>query len=499
MGILKKRPAAACGAAAIVLAVLSPASAIVRTQTVADGSAVAFTLRPRYDAGGAAPLNLYIGYTTANVATPEPEADGQGSWYNLALVETGAFLPPEQCTLEKNEQATLDGAQDLQAWVSSYLQAVIGAGQEGRQPPAPVVPGPRHACTERFPGFAQSRYPATNTMAERETDNYVDKPTAAQACREDPNSSQCGAYKQSWPAFRGVTGAAARGGSFFAESTSMPSQHSESLLIGAGDGAVVSIGLARATSSARLEGDTLIVESWSTLDDICLAGAGGECTLRIDHMRQHARVLKRLGRPAERSAGTVLAGVRGAGPAQDVDAARLGAGSADVDLGGYLRLAAVSRTDSCAPGQADPSVAVADAGGLVLFGKAGEGRQGGSIMIGGACARARIAQTSFDATGYILDPGVPPTPQQRFTVPGGVVALPGPGAIVTPGAPRIVARTLTRYMFEQPIAWRTAPYWGVILGMVAVGLVACRVFPRHPAVAPAARAIDRFARQFLRG
>lgn len=494
-----KRLMAAIGAAAMVVALSGPASAVVQTQTVADGSAVAFTLRPTYDAGGAAPLMLYIGYTAANVSTPEPEADGQGSWYNLAILEAGAFLPPEKCTPEKNAQATLDGAQDLQAWGADYIQTAIDAGQKAQQPPPPTVPGPRHACTERFPGFAQSRYPATNTMASRETDNYLDKPMAAQACREDPSSSWCGYYEQYWPTFRGTAGLAARDGSFVAESTPQPSQRSEALLLGAGDGTVVSIGLARTKSNARMEGETLIVESVSAMDDICLGVTNGGCTVTIDHMRQRARLVKKPGKPAESSFGTVLAGVRGAGQAQDADASNLGPGAAGIDLGGYLKLIPVSKTDTCTPGHADPSIAVADAGGLMLYGSAGAGKQGGSILIGGACARARIETVSFDVPDYVPDAGDPPTPPTSYTVPGAVVVDSGPGIVAVPGEPRIVARTVTRYVMEEPVAWRTAPYWGTLFGMIMVGIVACRVFPRHRAVAPAVRLADRFTRQFLRG
>lgn len=492
--------------AALVLASLSgSASAVVVSQTVADGSAVAFTLRPTYDAGGADPLKLYIGYTAANVTTPEPEADGQASWYNLAILETGAFSPPEKCTPAKNAQATLDGVADLQGWLASYIQTVAGAAGQGQVPAPPTVPGPRHACTERFPGFVQSRYPATSTMAVSGTDNLLDKPMAAQACREDPGSASCGYYKQFWPTFRGVSGAAVRDGSFFAESTAQPSQRSVALLVGAGDGAVVSIGLARTSSGARLQDGTLITEASSTLDDICLVGVNGICTVRIDHLRQYARIVKRAGKPAQRSAGMVLTGVHGAGLAQDVDASMLGAGGSGVDLGGYLRLTGVSQTGTCAPGQTDKSVVVADAGGLLLSVKNGAGGQGGAIMIGGACARARIEQTSFNLPDFLptqvapVTAPVQPGAGEQFTIPGGVVAGPAPTVPVTLGAPRLVSRTITHYVLEEPLAWRTAPYWGVLLGLLTMMALAYRIFPRSPVVAPAARAVDRFTRRFLRG
>ena len=496
--------AAAGGVVAIALTTLTgPASAEVLTQTVADGAAVSFTLRPSYDAGGADPLKLYAGYTAANVTTPEPEADGQASWYNLGILETGLFLPPASCTPEKNLQATLDGAQDLQAWLAGSLQAAVAAVQEGQVPGSPTVPGPRHPCAERFPGFAQSRYPATTTILEQESDNYVDKPTAAQACREDPSSPACVSYREYWPILRGTTGAAVQQGSFSTQSTDRPSQRSEALLLGAGDGTVVSIGMARTTSTARLEGGALVVEASSDLDDVCLAAADGVCALRIDHLRQHARVVKRAGSAAQRSAGTVVTGVHGTGLAQDLDAAALGLDALDLDLGGSLRLSAVSQSGGCGSGTTDPAVVLADAGGLLLSAK---GAQGGSIMIGGACARARIERTSFDlgeapAAGPV-DPAVPgeapAVEPPALVAPGAAPAL-GPEARVALGPVRTVSRTVTHYVLKEPLAWRTAPYWGVLFGLVVVVALACRFAPDNPVVAPAAGAVNRFARRFLRG
>lgn len=506
IGRRSKRAAAAAGVAGVALAALvGSASATVLTQTVADGAAVAFTLRPAYDAGGADPLKLYVGYTQANVTTPEPEADGQASWYNLGILETGLFLPPESCTPEKNLQATLDGGEDLQTWLASSLESAVATVQQGQVPGPPTVPGPRHACTERFPGFAQSRYPATTTILERDADNYLDKPTAAQACREDPASPTCGYYKQFWPTLRDATGAAVQQGSFFTQSTNRPSQRSEALLLGAGDGLAVTIGTARTTSSARLEGGALIVESSSNLDDICFVAVAGVCTLRIDHLRQEARVVKRAGSAAQRSAGTVLTGVHGTGLAQDLDAETLGLNALDLDLGGSLRLSAVSQSGSCGSGRTDPSVVLADAGGLLLSAKNPQGGQGGSIMIGGACARARIELASLDLGEPAVEAREPTVPGESpvaespaLTVsvsPGGVAPI-GPVAL---GPARTVSRTVTHYVLKDSLAWRTAPYWGTLLGLILMVALACRFAPDKPVVAPVSGAVDRFARRFLRG
>jgi hypothetical protein len=504
-GRVRRRALAAAGALAL-LGTAAATSAQTVTQTVADGAAVAFTLRPAYDMGGAEPLALYVGYTEANVTTPDPEADGQASWYNLGILETGLFLPPEQCTPEKNLAATVAGAQDLQLWLADWVQEAAGEVAAGQVPGAPSVPGFRHACTERFPGFAQSRYPATSTIPVKDADNYVDKPTAAQLCRQEPAASACAAYRQLWPLLHGTARALLQDGSFATTSTAEPSQRSEAVLLGAGDGSVLSIGTARSTSSAHLQGDTLVVESSASLDDVCLGVVNAVCAVRIDHLRQYARVVKSPGRPAQRSAGTVLTGVHGTGLAQDVDAAALGPGASGFDLGGAFHLAPVSLSGSCATGRVDPSVTVADAGGLLLTAKSAQAGQGGGILLGGACARARVERTSFDLGGApdpgAISPQEPVTASEPLAQPAVAAppALgPAPAQPVTAGAPRTVTRTVTSYRLQDPLAWRTAAWWGPLLGLVLGAALACRLAPRHPLVAPLAGATDRFVRRFLRG
>jgi hypothetical protein len=504
---VRRRALAAVGALALLGATAATSSAQTVTQTVADGAAVAFTLRPAYDMGGAEPLALYVGYTAANVTTPDPEADGQASWYNLGILETGLFLPPEQCTPEKNLAATVAGAQDLQLWLAGWLQEAAGKVAGGQVPGAPMVPGFRHACTERFPGFAQSRYPATSTLPVTDADNFLDKPTAAQVCRQEPTASACTTYRQLWPLLHGTARAALQDGSFAATSTNEPSQRSEAVLLGAGDGVVLSVGTARSTSSAHLKGDTLVVESSASLDDVCLGVVNAVCALRIDHLRQYARVVKSPGQAAQRSSGTVVTGVHGTGLAQDLDAASLGPGAAGFDLGDSLHLAPVSQSGSCSSGRVDPSVTVADAGGLLLTARSAEAGQGGGILLGGACARARVERTSFDVGGAPEAGPAPPQapaaasePLAQPTVSGPPPAVgPAPALPVTAGAPRTVTRTVTSYRLQDPLAWRTVAWWGPLLGLVLLAGLAGRLAPRHPLVAPLSGATDRFLRRFLRG
>src|SRR5438045_3942183 len=96
---------------------------------------------------------------------------GRGSWPELW--RHSCEQPPENCTPQKNAQATLDGVNDLQAWATDYIQAEVKTISAGGQPQPPGVPGFRHACTERLPGFAQSRFPATQTIPVRATDDYL--------------------------------------------------------------------------------------------------------------------------------------------------------------------------------------------------------------------------------------------------------------------------------------------------------------------------------------
>ncbi|MBI4728607.1 MAG: hypothetical protein HY775_03790 [Acidobacteria bacterium] len=498
-----RRVLLAAGAAAALALGVGPvpgATARIETQLVADGAGVAFALRPAVDFGGASPMPLYIGYADANLTTPSPAADGQASWYNLNIVESSAFRPAENCTPEKNAEATQAGVADVQAWLAGYIATATSSLQAQQQPPPPTAPGPRHACAERFPGFAQSRYPATQNIAESSSDNLLDKHSAAWACREDPASQQCSSYKQYWPAFRAATGAVVRDGSFFAESTSDPSQRSEALLFGAGDGAVVSVGLARTSASAHLEGTTLVAESVSVLDDVCVVASGAGCTLRIGHLRGFARVTKPAGGKPVVERALALAGVSGAGVARDVTAEDLQLGAVDLDLGGYLKIQAVSAIHTCDLAETDPGTGLADAGGLLLWGSGGAGQQGGAITIGGACARARASVDQFEVPDFSVPPASLGTPPRTIVIPG-LVPPPLPAGPVQPvlGPARVVTKNVVRVEFRRAVAWRTAPYWGSMFGALALLSLAGYRFRRTPAVAPVAGALGRVTRQFLRG
>lgn len=498
---VRARLSAALGAAVVLSAVTLPASAGSdsenRRQLVAEGTAVAFTLRPTYDPGGANPMQLFVGYSEANVSTPEPAADGFASWYNLNIIETAAFKPPEDCTPEKNAEATQQTVADLQSWLTDSIGAAAGALQAQQQPSSPIAPGPRHACTERFPGFAQSRFPSAGTIPQASTDNYFDTPMASNACREDPASSQCNSYKQYWPQFRSVSGKVVRDGSFSARATEAPSQESDALLMGAGDGSIVSIGLARSSTSSRIEGGKFVAEATSTMKDICIVASGVDCTLRIDQMRQYARAewsLSDMGAKPVVATDTVVTGVHGSGAAQDVRAQDLQADKAALDLGGYFKIAAISKTHTC-DDASGTGMTVADAGGIELVGKSGSG---GGILIGGACVRGRASWESIEIATTVLGETIAGTPDRTITIPGeapGIVPPVGPQF----GPPRVITREVMRVFYRSPIAWRTFPYWGSMLLVLALASGLGFAYRRTPAVAPFAGALDRFARQFIRG
>jgi hypothetical protein len=494
-----RRITGACAGAAMFALGALPAQALgpgggttKQIQVVADGQGIAFGVRPTYDSGGANPLSLFIGYAEANASTPEPEADGQGSWYQLNIIETAAFRPPEECTPQKNFAATQQGLVDIQRWISAYVQSVAASLQGQQAPPSPTVPSVSHACTERFPGFAQSRYPATATIDEHATDDYLDKPTAAQTCREDPSSTQCGVYKQYWPAFRSSGGRFVRDGSFSATATSKPSQDSQAVLFGAGDGTFVSVGLSRSLANARVVGTTLIAEASQSLDHVCIMATAAGCTVEIDSMRQFARVEKPAGHKATIRKSTSIFGVHVGGVAVDLDSGDL---PQSVDLGNSLQLKTVSTTHSCDSGDQEGQV-YADTGGLLIFGK---GSQGGGIMIGGACARARIETQTLEIPNFSDGLGIPGTSPLTINVPG----APGAGVIGKPvvryGPPQIVSKEVTRVVFRQALVWRTALYWVSALGALALAAMLGFFFRRNRAVAPVVGFFDHFARQFLRG
>jgi hypothetical protein len=489
---------AALGAAPVNAKAISP-SVQTQKQISADGTGIAFAIRPGVDQGGAAPLNFYVGYSEANVSMPDAQADGLASWYRLGIIETGAFQPPENCTPQKNAQATLDGVTDLQAWATDYIQSEVKIISAGGTPQAPGVPGLRHACTERLSGFAQSRFPATQTIPTRATDDYLTKPSYANICRQDPASPLCAVYKQFWPAFTSTSGKVVRDGSFAATSTDTPTQTSDGVLIGAGDGTVISIGLSRSTSIARVDGATLTVESTEFLKDICVMATPAGCTISIDSMQQFARVIKTAGQKPKTTTSTIISGVHGLGPAIGVTAQQLQLGQVPQQLGNNLQLGVVSQTHSCDTGTADPSELIADAGGLRLWGRQANPGPGAGIMIGGACVRARIEANEISIPGFSPGLGIPGLPPSSLVVPGSN-GIPCLGCNVPRVlAPRVVSTVVTHSYLRSPIAWRTAPYWGSVLGALALFAGVSYRFRKHRAFAPVALATSGFARRFLRG
>jgi len=486
------------GAASVSAKVISPAVQ-TQTQISADGTGIAFAIRPGVDQGGAAPLNFYVGYAEANVSMPDAEADGQASWYQLGIAETAAFQPPENCTPQKNAQATLDGVTDLQAWATDYIQSEVRIISAGGTPTAPGVPGFRHACTERLPGFAQSRFPATQTIPAKATDDYLTKPSYANICRQDPTSPLCGAYKQFWPTFISTSGTIVRDGSFAATSTGTPSQTSDGVLMGAGDGAVVSIGLSRSNSVADVDGSTLTVDASESLNDICIIATPLGCTVTIDSMQQFARIVKVAGQKPKVTTSTIISGVQGIGPAVGVTAQQLQLGKVPEQLGKNLQLGVVSQTHSCDTGAADPTTLIADAGGLMIFGRQADPGPGAGIMIGGACARARIEANEISIPAFSPGFGIPGLPPSSLVIPGSK-GIPCLGCNVPRVlAPRVVSTVVTRSYLRSPIAWRTAPYWGSVLGALALFAGVSYRFRKTRAFAPVALATSGFARRFLRG
>ncbi|HJU23073.1 MAG TPA: hypothetical protein VJ891_11250, partial [Casimicrobiaceae bacterium] len=67
------------------------------------------------------------------------------------------------------------------------------------------------------------------------------------------------------------------------------------------------------------------------------------------------------------------------------------------------------------------------------------------------------------------------------------------------GPPQVVSSIVTRTYLRGPIAWRTAPYWGSVLGALALFAALSYRFRRTALFAPVAHATNRFARQFIRG
>jgi hypothetical protein len=487
-----------------VSAIGGAASAEINEELVGEAVAQAFTLRASADQGGASPLHFYFGsYADAYLTTPPPEADGQASWYNFGIAETALFKPPEECTPEKNAERVQEGL----AFVSDWLVGQVTSGDaldtllEGNipAPPAPTLP----CGGGRFPGFAQSRYPATSSIGPSAEDDLF----ASGACR---GQAAC------LEAVKAATGGIVEGGSFRASATDAPSQSSDAIVVGLKVADILHIRTARSTASTILEKDGRIVSTatWS-LGDVCFLPGSEGCALAIEQVRKTATVIRSLdGKIVKRDAQTVIVGVYGAGAAEEVTAGDLGPGLPAVDLGNFdgcvgcvIQLQAVAATAGCG----DPaSELVADAGGLRLFAR-GNGEltlpipiagnaAGGGLMLGGACASGRVSSVDLSGPGS-EDGGDGGSPGTSIVVPPVAGPTVGGSMIVGPllSPPRVVQRQVVRYVLRQAPAWRTAPYWGSALGALILLIALGIVFRRTTVVAPVARRVDRFARQFVRG
>jgi hypothetical protein len=473
-----------------------PARAQAERELVADATAQAFTLRASADMGGAATLPFYFGsYADATLTSPPPGADGQASFYNLGIAETALFTPPGGCTPEEQQKRIQSGIEDMTSWISN---TAIPALQKGD---VPVLPIPTLPCSERFPGFAQSRYPATETI-----------PASSQ--HDLMGSALCGANAcDAAGALASLSGGVFHGGRFIATSTDAPSQTSDATIVGIDIPGVVSIGAARSLVRASVQKERLLLRSTWTATDVCIApSATGDCGLAIGSIRQSATLERdATGKVVTRRARTVFAGVEGGGQTQEISVDDLQAGLPPIDLRapddrGRLLVRAVSSTGGCGdPGKPD----VADAGGLEIFGK-GQGTgvslplplvgtaNGGGILLGGACAAGRLAAVSFELPGF-SSPG-------SGAIPGRTVVIPNPPGAVPPtvgglqlSTARVVRKSLVHYALRRAPVLRTARWWATILSLlIQLGVVAF-MFRRSRVVAPAATAVDRFTRQFVRG
>ncbi|MGH2795307.1 MAG: hypothetical protein ACRDKG_13505 [Actinomycetota bacterium] len=501
MRTLGRFGSAAVLAIAMVAAAALPAHA--EKELVGEATAQAFTLRASADQGGASPLHFYFGsYADAFLSTPPSEADGQASWYNLGISETALFKPPEECTPEKNAERVREGLQFVAGWLLDQITSgeLVDTLTSGNipAPPAPTLP----CGGGRFPGFAQSRYPATSSIGPSAQDDLL----ASGACRGNTTCIE---------AVRAATAGIVDGGSFMATATDAPSQSSDAIVVGLNVPNVLRIGLARSKASTVLgeDGRVTSIAAWS-VSGLCLAPSTDGCALEIEQIRKTATIVRTAdGTIVDRSAETVITGVRGAGQNQDVTAADLGPDAPGIDLsdiqgcaGCVIRLQPVTATQGCGDPASD---LVADAGGLLLFAR-GDGQltlpipiagnaAGGGIMLGGACASGRVSSVELGGSGG-----------------GDLGGLPGGGSVVTPpitggpgGAPtvvgpllsppRVVQRPVVRYELRSAPAWRTAPYWASVLGALLLLTIFGYVYRASPLVAPIAAKVDRFARQFLRG
>jgi hypothetical protein len=489
------RRAIASSVAALVLVAaatsFTPASAdTTERQLVADGLAQSFTIRATADYGGAAKLPFYFGsYADANLSNPPAGADGQASWYNLGIAETAVFTPPGECTPEEQQKRLEQAGTDVTDWVTMTAIPTLMNGN------VPVLPLPTLPCTERLPGFSQSRYPATESIHESATDDLVGSGLChAGACvvRDAP-----------------ATGGVIDGGRFVATATDKPSQRSDATIVGLHIPGVLDVGSARSFAAALIDGERLVTQAIWSATDLCVAPSPEGCGLLIASITQIARLERGAdGTITKRDARTVIAGVSGGSQGAELTTADLGPGLPPIDLGGRLQVRAVSATGGCGN---PANRSVADTGGLEITGTGGGGpgvslpvpiagsATGGGLLLGGACASGRLDGVTISLPGP-ASLGGGGTPGRSILVPPSSGPVFGP-TITNPllSAPRVVRRNSVRYELRSAPAWRTAPYWASVLGALSLVLALGYVFRRSRPVAPVAAAVDRFARQFVRG
>jgi hypothetical protein len=492
----RRSVASALAASVLVVAAgaFAPASAAGKTERelVSDAVAQAFTLRAQVDYGGAAKLPFFFGsYADANLSNPPAGADGQASWYNLGIAETAVFTPPGECTSTEQQRRVMQAVTDVGDWITKVAVPTLLAGN------VPVLPLPTLPCTERLPGFVQSRYPATETIPSSGTDDLL----GSALC----HYGACPVRDALAPLSSGMID----GGRFVASATPKPSQASDATMVGLHIPGVLDIGVARSIATAALDGDTLVTEAVWTAKDVCVAPGVSGCALSIRSIGQFARLERDAdGRVTTRDARTVIAGVSGGGRDVEITADDLGPGLAPIDLGGRLQIRGVSATAGCG----DPaSGSVADAGGLEITGNGAGGpgvslpvplvgsATGGGIMLGGACASGRLQAVTISLPGPVA-PGPLSNPGNTIVIPPAGGGGSG-GAVVGPqmSGPRVVSKESVRYVLRRAPAWRTAKYWvSVLAALVLLGALGF-VFRRSRPVAPVTAALDRFARQFVRG
>lgn len=487
--------AATTVAMAIVTAAgsLTPAAAATQREIIADGVAQSFTLRASVDQGGNAPIPFFFGsYADANLTSPPAGADGQASWYNLGIAETAAFTPPGECTPEEQQHRVEQAVKDVRIWLTETAIPLILQGK------TPVVPLPTVPCSERLPGFSQSRYPPTENIKSSSSHDLVGNALCS-------NGSACTIVKALDPVIG--EGGLLEGGRFTATATDKPSQSSDAMVAGLHIPGIVDIASARSLATTRLDGERFISEASWTATDVCVVPVAEGCTVAIKSVRQLARIVRDTkGSVIDRQARTVIAGVQGGNQDQEVTAADLGPGLPPIDLGGHLFIRAVSTTGGCGT-----SSGVADAGGLEIFGHGQDesslpptglpivgSATGGGLLLGGACASGRLSAVNFDLPGTNGPGGIDIPGRTVVRPPGTLPGAAGGGAPLL-SAPRVVRKSAVRYELRTAPAWRTARYWGTTIAALALlGLLAF-VFRRSRPVVPVVAAVDRFARRFIRG